>query len=109
MQVYEILERQSMGQDYSGEWLTLQHNKMKAVSVQVVWSSVIGSLNGVLEISVSNQPPAGTLVQRITINSADNESDCLILMLNPQFLFIRFEYLKYQIIAGELSISIVYE
>jgi len=109
MQVYDILEKQSMGQDYSSEWLTLKYNKMKAVSVQIVWSSVVGSMNGVLEISVSNQPPAGTLVQQISINSSDNEADCLILMLNPQFAFIRFEYLKHQIISGELSISIVYE
>ncbi|MEI6091411.1 MAG: hypothetical protein WCR42_13230 [bacterium] len=109
MQVYDILDRQSMGQDYFGDWFPLNYIKMKAVSVQVVWTAGVGTMDGILEISVSNQPPAGTLVQRIAINSADNESDCLILMLNPQFSYIRFNFLKHRIIAGELSISIVYE
>jgi hypothetical protein len=109
MQVYDILENQSMGRDYFGEWIPLEHNKMKAVSVQVVWSSVIGSMDGILEISVSNQPPASTLVQSIAINSSDNSADCSVLMLNPQFAYIRFDYIKHRIIAGELSISIVYE
>lgn len=109
MQVYDILENWKMGLDYFGDWLPLDHNKMKAVSVQIVWNNAIGSMDGVLEISVSNQPPAGTLVQRVAVNSWDNTADCLILMLNPQFRYIRFDYLKYRIISGQLSISIVYE
>ncbi len=104
-----------MNADFTTEWFPVQFDtfngamKSSAVSLQVSWKAVTGTLNGKIEVIASDDQVMESIGTTTNINSVNNESDSEMFVMYPSFNFIKMKYTKNGITGGTMNAVIQYE
>ena len=113
--ISEIIRNRMMNVDFETEWFPVRLDpfngdmKSSAVSIQISWKDVTGTLDGTIEVLASNDQLMESIGTSININSENNESDSEMFVLYPSFNFIKLKYTKNGITGGKMNAVIQYE
>ena len=77
-----------------------------AVSLQIWWQDIQGTIDGKIKIYASNVKPAKKKIAEVNINSAENADDAVFFQIIPVYRFIYFEYVKNSISSGKINASL---
>jgi len=112
MIVKKVLDAYDMSADKT-ETVVLKDISMHTefATIGVSWRSAEGTLDGTLNIYVSDNPdPIDAsdydLEKSITIDAANNNLDKLIYYISAQISTLKFVYTKNNITAGELTVTV---
>ncbi len=112
----EIIRQQPMASDFETEWISIFldpisnfGNKAIASSLQIIWDSAAGTLNGTIELQATDDLNNSTIGMTIVISTNSNSTDAELLLLNPAFKFIKIKYTANGITAGKLDAVMFYE
>ncbi len=112
----EIIRQQSMDSDFVTEWIPIIldpinnfGSKAIASSLQIIWDSVTGTLNGAIELQATDDLDNTTIGMTIGIATNSNSTDTELILLNPAFKFIKIKYTANGITGGKLDAVLWYE
>lgn len=74
-----------------------------AVSLQIWWQDMQGTLDGKIIIYASNLKPAKKKIAEVSIDCADNVNDTVFFQIIPVYRFIYVEYIKNGITGGRIN------
>jgi len=102
----QIINSLDMSNGYDSDWIPLftgegQHKA--ATSLQVVWGEVTGTLDGTIEILVSNDAESGVVAVIIEIDIVSNIEDSTMISIYPFYRFLKMKYTKNAITGGVLN------
>ena len=110
--ILEFVKNISMANDFQSNWIDMQINNnyslndcnlIEAVSLQIFWDSVVGVLNGYIEIFSTNTINSKAFTATYNINTASNIDNSILVELNPIFKSIKLVYHKNGISDGRLN------
>jgi len=110
----EFIKNHSMANNLETHWMPIvmntitQKQKSKASSLQIYWDKVLGTLNGFINLYMTNDFQTKSLVATYNINTASNKTNSVLIELNPIYGFIKLEYSKNLIISGQLNAILNY-
>lgn len=114
--ISEVIKNHNMSLNMETYWIPLQqeevlgHRKaMDAVSVQIIWESVIGILNGVIELFVTNELNSKSLLSTYNVDTTSNKNDSILANLSLNYGYLKIKFTKNSIISGKLNVIIKYE
>lgn len=114
--ITEVVRNHNMSVNLETYWIPLQQEEIKglrksmnALSVQVIWDSVIGIMDGVIELFVTNEINSRSLLSSYVVNSNSNRNNSLLVDLSLNYAFLKIKYSKNNILNGRLSVIIKYE
>lgn len=117
---YRAVKDEDMASDYNSGWLKVQNTAARVsgkVLLGISWHGVTGTLDGVINIKLSNDPSATKqedLVEDatyapsgdITVDSASNLTNILAIGLTQPFEYMKIIYTKNNITAGTLRVTV---
>ncbi|MFA6571084.1 MAG: hypothetical protein WCT77_07590 [Bacteroidota bacterium] len=113
--INEIITELAMDKSYESDWFPLELDpisnfgkRASAESMQISWSGVTGTYNGVIEILASNDMTNYTCGATVAVNTAENQSDSVMIIFLSVFRFIKIRYTKNSISGGKLNVSLNY-
>ncbi len=106
---YSIIKNHHMGNDIESAWIPMQMNnfnnsKSEITSLQIIWDNVTGTLNGFINIFVTNNINFKSLLVTYNINTNSNKNSAVIIEINPIYSFLKINYSKNQITSGQLNV-----
>jgi len=112
----EIIRNHNMGLDYETEWIPVQLYEINnfgknamAESLQISWQNVLGTLNGEIELYISNDQYGQSLGNTYAINTNSNINDCEFIVLSHiHFNYIKIKYSKNNITSGLLNANLLF-
>jgi len=111
----QILTNYPCDSDYRSPWIPTrieknpnQRKELSAVSLQIAWDQLTGTPDAVLEIIVTNDLKFSTIAKTISIDSASNIDDSLMIIMNSSFAYFSIKYIKNSLTGGNLSVSLAY-
>ena len=113
--VAEIISNAGLSDDFETEWFSLIYqnnpfgNPETAETIQLNWSAVSGTLNGTLQLYLTNDLNIRTLAKTITISNSDNTQDAELLILYGSYQYFKINYINNGITDGFLSVFISYK
>ena len=114
--VSEIISNVGLDNDFESGWFPLSFSRNEifgkarlAASLQIIWKDVSGTLNGVITIYVSNDLECKTVAGSYTIDSHDNSSDAIMIMIYPSFKYINLAVAHNLIDEGKITALLTYE
>jgi len=98
-----------MSNNIESPWIPMQmHNfnntKSELSSIQIFWDNVTGNLNGFVNILVTNNIAAKSILLTYSINSSSNKNNSIIVAVEPIYTFVKIYYTKNQINSGQLNV-----
>lgn len=113
--ISEVLKNAPMSENCETIWFPMRMKRVgakrssSATSLQILWTGATGTLNGKLKIYASNNSQTATLAHEISINTASNADDALLLVFfTSDFEGIKIKYERNDISGGELNAAIFY-
>ncbi len=114
--ISEVIRNHGMSMNLETYWIPLQQEEivgqrksMNAVSVQIIWDSVVGIMNGVIELFVTNEMNSRSLLSSYIINSISNRNNSILVDLSLNYAYLKIKYSKNDILNGKLNALIKYE
>jgi|DewCreStandDraft_4_1066084.scaffolds.fasta_scaffold02152_9 hypothetical protein len=109
----EIISNLPMDKDIETDWISVRYNiknglDLSASSIQIIWSEVEGSLDGYIDMMVTNNLDYQTLGGRFYVNFNSNVDDALIIVIIPGFDYLKLKYVSNGTTKGLLTASISY-
>jgi len=110
----EFIKNHAMANNLETHWIPIVMNTIsqkrisKASSLQIYWNNVLGTLNGFINLYMTNDFKTKSLVATYNINTISNKLNSILIELNPIYGFIKLEYSKNQIMAGQLNAILNY-
>lgn len=109
----EMISNMPMVSDFETDWFPLNYfylnnEKLKALSIQIVWESVEGNLDGYIDVLVTNDVNTKAQGSRFFVNVNSNVADALIILLIPGFDYIKLKYVSNGTTNGLLNANILY-
>lgn len=110
----EIISNMPLNHDFETEWLPVEYTpagfkRLRASSLQINWREILGAANGTIEILTTNDQDKYSLAGSYQIDSFDNSTDCLMVILYPAYEYIKIRYTKHLITSGLLTAIINYQ
>ena len=111
--VMNILRNHDMSYDTVTNWMPMymegiNKKNSKLVSMQIFWKNAVGTLNGFINVYVTNNIEGKGLSATYNINTASNTNNSILVELDSVFSFIKIEYAKNQITGGQLNAILNY-
>lgn len=94
--------------DLSLEKLQTGSRKIRAKSIEFIWSEVSGFLNGNIELYFSNDLDSKSLCCSFAINTENNKDDTDLFIIENNFEYMTAKYIKNGISSGKVKIIIKY-
>ena len=116
--IVQIAKNASMANDFETNWIDMQvdnsynlndKSKVEVASIQIFWDSVVGVLNGYIEIYSTNTIDSKAFLATYNINSASNKDNSILLELKPIYKSIKLLYHKNGITDGRLNAFLYYK
>ncbi len=112
----EIVKNHNMANSLETYWIPLsieaigRGSKQLAVSsIQIIWDGVTGTLNGSIELFVTNEQQSRSLSATHNVNSATNRDDSILEELSASFSYLKFIFTRNGITGGKLNAIVRYE
>ncbi len=107
------LDKQPLNSDFQTDWIPMEQTilgktEFVAASAQISWENVTGTLNGNLQVQVSNDGVTPSFISNISVNCAMNKDNAEILSVESVFRYIRFSFSKNGIASGTMDIIMNY-
>lgn len=107
----EVIKDQAMSSDFESDWIPVQIDKIAnfgknsfADSLQIYWEDVTGTLDGKIELFISNVQDSMTLGNTYNIETASNIDDSEFIVLSHiLFKYLKIKYTKNNITGGKLN------
>jgi hypothetical protein len=112
----EIVKDHDMSLDLETDWIPVQLDEISnfgkraiAESLQISWHNVTGTLNGEIEVYISNDQYGQSLGNTYSIDTESNIEDCEFIVLSHiHFKYIKLKYSKNSITDGILNVNLSY-
>ncbi len=113
--ISEVIKNHNMVLNLETYWIPLQLDEIKgyrkaqeAVSIQIIWDTVLGLLDGVIELNVTNDLNSLSLLSTYNVNSVSNRSNSILENLSSAYGYLKLKYTKNSIVSGRLNVLIKY-
>jgi len=114
--ISEVIKNHDMSLNLETYWIPLrqeeimgQRKVMDAVSIQIIWDSVVGTLDGLIELYVTNELNSRSLLGSQIVNSISNRNNSVLINLSLSYEYLKIKYSKNNILSGRLNVIIKYE
>lgn len=107
--MYEVMREEPAEFSLDSQWMPIRTGNKKAVSLQVIWQNLTGTLNGRIDVLVTNDTRYSSFLTSFAVDSADNANDAAKLIIDAPFRFLKLEYIPNGITGGDISAIINYE
>lgn len=114
--ISEVIRNYDMSLNLETYWIALQQEEIagyrksvNAVSLQIIWDSVVGIMNGMIELFVTNEQNSRSLLSSYVVNSISNRSNSILVDLSLNYAYLKIKYSKNDILSGKLNVLIKYE
>ena len=98
-----------MGTNCESDIFPRHHKGKEAVSIALIWENMVGTLDGEVEIYISNDGESFSLRNSTTISTDENIANSVIVFLNEAFNFIKIKVKRNGITSGDFSANIYYD
>jgi hypothetical protein len=113
--IAEILKNKTMNDNFETGWFPAKLDPISnmgkvgiASSLQISWTDVTGTLDGIIEIYASNDISSKSLGRSINVNSGTNEIDSEMLLFYGNFNYLKIKFIKNGISSGKMTAIIDY-
>jgi hypothetical protein len=112
--IIEIIKYQDMSGDFETDWFPVLLDEINnfgrkaiAESLQISWQNVTGTLDGKIDIYISNDQHGQSMGNTYLIDTTSNIEDCEFIVLSHiHFKFIKLKYSKNSITGGLLNANL---
>jgi hypothetical protein len=114
--ISEIIKNYNMANDHETYWvqlhldgITYNRKMLHAVSIQIIWDGVTGTLNGIVEVYQTNDQESRSLISSYNVNSSSNKNNSVLDVLSSVSGYMKVKYISNGITGGSLSFNVNYE
>lgn len=105
-----------MANDFETNWLPLRMEgaqtfggAREAASLQIYWSEADGTLDGTIDVYLTNDQNGKSLAGSYTVDCAENKDDAILIELSQSCEYLKILYTKNGVTDGYLNAVLSYK